>query len=395
LRCWHSHAKGKFRKLGGTEAPALHAQLSQEQREAALLILNSRDTVTGLTGNAGTGKTRMMQATVKAIEAAGTSVFAFAPSAKATQLLRDEGFGSAETVEKLLTDPSLHAAINGHLLWIDEAGPLSTRDMKRLFDLAKEQGARDVLSGDAKQHSSVVRGDGLRLLERDAGIQFAQLQEVRRQTNAAYRDAVTAISNGELRATDGRTMLEHGIQALDHIGAIVEVEGEARYRHIAADYIATTFDLKKGGEHKTALVVSPTHAEAAKVTEAIRDGLKKAGRLGEQERDFPSLRALHLTEAQRGSAGSYKPGDVIQVMQNAKSYARGERMTVIRGWLRRRERKWSDGRMEPLTLAQASRFQVYEAQSVALAQGDRLRITRNGFTGETRAGGRECEEPPE
>ena len=51
--------------------------------------------------------------------------------------------------------------------------------------------------------------------------------------------------------------------------------------------------------------------------------------------------------------------------------------------------------MEPLTLAQASRFQVYEAQSVALAQGDRLRITRNGFTGETRAGGRECEEPPE
>ena len=133
--------------------------MSKEQRDAAALILASRDTVTGLIGGAGTGKTHMMQATVKAIEATGKSVFTFAPSAKASRgVLRSEGFATADTVEKLLTDPELQHRIHGQVVWVDEAGLLSTRETKRIFDLAKQQDARIILSGDQKQHSSVVRG---------------------------------------------------------------------------------------------------------------------------------------------------------------------------------------------------------------------------------------------
>ncbi len=36
--------------------------------------------------------------------------------------------------------------VNGQVLWVDEAGLLSVKDMKRLFDVAKEQNARVILS---------------------------------------------------------------------------------------------------------------------------------------------------------------------------------------------------------------------------------------------------------
>ena len=60
-------------------------------------------------------------------------------------MLRVEGFKNADTVEKLLTDAELQHNIHGQVLWIDEAGLLSTPDMKRVFDLAKRQKARVVL----------------------------------------------------------------------------------------------------------------------------------------------------------------------------------------------------------------------------------------------------------
>ena len=381
--------KGKYRKLGGVSEPVLDEKLSEEQRRAAVTILSSRDAVVGLIGGAGTGKTRMMQATVRAIEDAGKKVFTFAPSAKASRgVLRQEGFQTADTVEKLLTDAQLQHKIHGQVLWVDEAGLMSTKDMKRLFDVAKRQKARVVLSGDSKQHSSVIRGDALRILERDAAMQFAELKEVRRQTNKEYREAVTEISQGDRLAKDGRTQLEHGIAALNKMGAIVEVEGEARYRHLAADYVATTGDVRRDGEYKTALVVSPTHAEAAKVTNAIRDGLKTTGRITGKEHEFTSLGSPNLTEAQRSDSANYREGDVIQFVQNARGWKRGERATVRQsdagGVIVERE----NGRSEKLALQQAARFQVYEAKVVKFGKGDRIRITKNGKTAETRRGGK-------
>src|ERR1035438_4203620 len=57
------------------------AGLSEEQKRAAFHVLYSRDTVTGVVGKAGTGKTRMMRATIDALQSeSGQKVFVFAPS---------------------------------------------------------------------------------------------------------------------------------------------------------------------------------------------------------------------------------------------------------------------------------------------------------------------------
>jgi len=133
--------------------------------------------------------------------------------------------GSADTVEKLLTDESLRRQVHGQVVWIDEAGLLSTRDMKRVFDLAASEGCRVVLAGDIKQHSAVARRDALRLLETEARMEFAELKQIRRQIHDDYREAVTAISEGDQRRRDGRTGLDAGIAKLDSMGAVDDVAG--------------------------------------------------------------------------------------------------------------------------------------------------------------------------
>jgi conjugative relaxase-like TrwC/TraI family protein len=379
--------KGVYAKLGGNGKPLkLDPKLSREQRDAALVILNSRDLVTALQGGAGTGKTTMMQETVRAIEASGKKVFTFAPSAEASRgVLRAEGFANAETVERLLIDPKMQAQIQGQVIWVDEAGLLSVKDMKRLFDVAKEQEARIVLSGDSKQHAGVYRGDALRILEKDAGLRTAKLSEIRRQTNASYRNAVKAISEGDVVGKDGKTRLETGFEMLDSMGAIIEGSGDERYRQIASDYADIT-SQRKGKNLKTALVISPTHAEANKVTDAIRDELKAKGKLAEKERTFLSLRALNLTEAQRSDAREYLPGAIVHFHQNAKGFRNGERVTVTAAKDGRVSIRRADGSTGILPLQEAKKFQIYMADTVALAVGDKIRTTMNGFAKNSRNG---------
>ena len=380
--------RGVYRKLAGSAAPPLDASLAPEQREAAEKILASRDQVIGLRGGAGTGKTRMMQATIAAIRQGGHEVFTFAPSAEASRgVLRSEGFANADTVERLLTDENLRKQVNGQVIWIDEAGLLSVKDTNRLFALAKEQNCRVILSGDKKQHTAVVRGDALRIIEEEAGLPFAELGEVRRQTNAKYRAAVQAISEGDAPGKGG-TKLAEGIEALDRMGAIVELEGDERYRQMAGDYLKATTERRRDGTAKTALVVAPTHAEGDRITEHIRDGLRAEGRLGKTERAFRALEMANWTTAQRRDATLYREGLVVQFHQNARGFARGEKVEVLGQDAKSVTVKRADGQKASLQLEDAERFQVYRRAELELAAGDVVRITQNGYGTETERTGK-------
>jgi conjugative relaxase-like TrwC/TraI family protein len=358
----------KFRPfVNAAEMPGdAFAGLSDEQRKAQLHILNSRDTVTGVVGKAGTGKTRLMRGTVDAIESeSGQKVFVFAPSSQASRgVLKKEGFRDAETLEMLLTNEKLQEQTKGQVLWVDEAGLVSSRDMRRLMDVAKRNGNRVILSGDYTQHSSVEAGDAFRLLEKEAGVRLARLSEIRRQTDPGYRKAVEAIASGTGRAA------QKGFDALEQMGCVIEASGEERHQMLVADY------LKASEDGKSALIIAPTHGEGGKLTEALRSALKEQGALG-AERTFVSRRSTGWTDAQKGDVRNYEPGMVVEFHQNAKGFTRGDKAVAVAGengpqLLKR------DGTMVAVPVGQAKRFEVYRTRDIAIARGDRIRITRNG-----------------
>jgi len=188
--------RGTCRRLGTADYTFKRAWLDDGQRKAVLNVLNSPDRVIVIRGAAGTGKTKMMQEAVEAIEASGKHVFTFAPSADASRgVLREDGFANADTVARLLKDEWMQAEIRGQVVWIDEAGLLGTKQLGHVFELAGKLDARVVLSGDRKQHGSVERGAALRLLEQEAGLVPAEIRDIKRQSGD-YKRAVEALSDG-------------------------------------------------------------------------------------------------------------------------------------------------------------------------------------------------------
>lgn len=349
-----------------TGRPEPSAFLNRDQRAAVTHALTSSDRVILIAGGAGTGKTTLMQEIKAGVEAGGRQLLAFAPTAEASRgVLRAEGFEGAETVARLLADQRLQERVRGQVILIDEAGLLGVRTLRQVFAVAEQTGARVILAGDIRQHGAVERGDALRLLIDKAGLRPAAVQEIMRQ-RGDYRDAVAALARGDL---------EHGFARLEAMGCVREIGDAERHQALARNYLAA---VKAG---KSALVVSPTHAEGDQVTAIVREAMKGHGALGPYDQSFAALRNLAWTEAERADPAMYRPGMVVQLFRDAPGLKRGERLEVEgrdeQGHVIARRR---DGSNVQLPTEHAARFQVFAPYRLDLAAGDRVRITQNGIT---------------
>ncbi|MDF1816147.1 MAG: MobF family relaxase [Verrucomicrobiales bacterium] len=335
--------------------------LSKEQKYAVREVLTSQDRIIALRGGAGTGKTTTLEEIVEAIKLNGRNVQALAPSASASRdTLRASGFPDANTVAHYLQNEKLQQQTRGHVILVDEAGLLGNRDLWKLFEAAGPH-TRILLVGDHRQHASVSRGDPFRVLQQYAGLKTVEITEIRRQKPEHYKAAVAALAGGDV---------EKGFSYLNKIGAIREIEDKAqRHQKLAEDYVALS--TKKS----TPLVVSPTRREGREVTNAIRKHLTSTGKLGKESRSFTRYENLHFSAAELKQAENYTPGMLIQFHQNGNGVVRGSRYTV--------ESVSEEGKIilndkNPLNLSDANKFQAFTPRQIELAQGDLIRITRNG-----------------
>lgn len=350
--------------------------LNEEQKAATRHALSSTDQVTVISGGAGTGKTTLMKEVRDGIHAGGKQIFGFAPYAAASRgVMREEGFGQADTLAQLLINSKLQEQVKHQVIWVDEAGLIGNKDMNRLLEIAKKQEARILLTGDIRQHSAVSAGDALRIIEERGGIEVARVDAVQRQRkNEQYKQVVEMIA---------AERIEEAVGKLDRMGGVVEVaDQQKRLDALAKDY------LEAIEKRKTALVVSPVHREAGQVTEAIREQLKAGGHLQKEERQIPVYRSLNLTEEDRANlalAVENPQGLMIEFHQNAKGFVKGERVEVAASDLPQMHHlavTRQDGSQTTLPLVHAKKFTVYRKDILPVAVGDKIRITKGGQTQE-------------
>jgi conjugative relaxase-like TrwC/TraI family protein len=348
--------RGKFRPLGDPDRKLTRTELNEGQVGAVRHVLGSRDRVSIIRGAAGTGKTTLEQEIGQGLAEAGVRVVALSPTAAASRgVLREEaGFAKADTVARFQQDKEMQESARNGVILVDEASLLSTRDMLRLFETAEKLDSRIILVGDRRQHRAVMAGEPLKLLEK-AGLPVAEVTEIMRQSGD-YRKATLALS-------ENRT--EDGLAELDKLGWIREVSGKERNQELASAYLEAVQEKKRNGETKTALVVSPTHAEANQITQCIRETLTAQGKLG-KERTLDAWAPAHLTEAQKTDAAQYELGDMLQFHQNAPGHMIGSRLVVAKP--------------DTLPVQHNSRFEVYRPVKLGIAAGDRIRITAGGKT---------------
>jgi conjugative relaxase-like TrwC/TraI family protein len=302
--------------------------LNKGQKNAIHHALNSKDQVILIAGGAGVGKTTLMKEVKTGIEQGGKHLFAFAPSADASRgVLREKGFKEANTIKKLLDDAELQRRLKDQVILIDEAGMVGNQTMNGIFEIAKKQNARVILSGDWKQHNSIEAGDALRLLEHHTKMPVARVNEiVRQKERSGYREAIKDLA-------DGKTA--KGFEKLDKMGSVVEIENQQeRHEQIAKDYMESLNAPKvreRDGTYRsrTAIVVSPTHQEGRAITEVIRQKLKDTGRIGSKEHSFQVQRNLSFTEAEKQDHANYQPGMSVQFHGKIKGFQRGSSYDVV------------------------------------------------------------------
>ncbi|MDR3404231.1 MAG: MobF family relaxase [Chthoniobacter sp.] len=358
--------RGTLEPLKTTAHEFQDKRLHEEQRLVVEHVLSSRDQVTMFRGKPGTGKTTLMTETVDAINAAGFSVTALAPTAESSRVaLRESGFPMANTVEGFLQSAAKQKQARGQVIWVDEAGLLSARLMQRLFDVAKAQGCRIVLAGDPGQHSAVERGDAMRTLETHAGLPVPQVTKIVRQKEATYRRAVEAMSRGDV---------DKAFAALEKLNAFTEEKDIGRlHDRVAKEYVGL---LRSG---KEALIIAPQHQEGMAITGKVRAELRTVGQIKGNDQAVLRLTNLKLTEAERKEPRYYQQGQLVQFVQNAPGFKRGERWIVAECKREQVTVENAAGEKKLLPLSKSSRFQLYRVDKMSLAQGDRVRVTNNSF----------------
>jgi hypothetical protein len=357
--------------LGAGKPYVPQGELDQEQHEAVGQFMASQDRVMMLLGKSGAGKTTTLQAFDAALKERGRRLSAFAPTTKARDTLRGKGFTGAQTLQALLASPKLQEEVRGTVIMTDEAGMAGTRATRQLLDLVEKHQAegydtRALFVGDPQQHRGVPRGQVLTILQEQAGITPARLSTIRRQKdNPGYLKAVELLSVGKTG---------DAFDLLDKMGFIQEIpEPEERYRAMAKDYA----DRLAAGESE--MIVSPTHAEGRAVSAAVRAELRARKQLGPEDIPFVRYQSKERSIAQRKDATWYQPGDMVHWGQNAPGFQRGEKVTVVGQKDGRVTVKGATGQARELPLQLADRFELYRTESLAVAEGDRLRVTRNGY----------------
>jgi conjugative relaxase-like TrwC/TraI family protein len=344
-------------------------QLDQEQHAAIRQLLTAPDRIQMLLGKSGAGKTTTLRGFEAALRERQRGLTCFAPTTKARDTLREKGFRTAETLQALLARPQLQDEARGTVILIDEAGMAGTRALRQVFDLVEKQrqegyDTRVLLVGDPMQHRGVPRGQVLHILQDQAGITPAQLTTVRRQKDPDHRKAVELLSVGRTG---------EAFDLLDKIGFIQEIaDPEERYRAMAKDYA----DRLTAGESE--MIISPTHAEGRAALAAVREELRARGQLGAEDRTLVRFESKDRSIAQRKEAAQYEAGDTVQWNQHAPGFKRGERVTVVGRQDGRVMVQNGGGQVKELPLALAERFELYRTVSLAVADGERLRVTRNG-----------------
>lgn len=184
------------------DAEAELAELSNEQREAALAAFASRLSV--VTGGPGTGKTTMVRAIVALAQRAKVRISLCAPTGRAARRLEEATGHPASTIHRLVEwvpgeGPARGAGypLECDLLVVDESSMLNLDVARMLFDAVGES-ARVVLVGDADQLPPVGAGKPFADVIESGAVPVTRLSHVFRQAaRSMIVRAAHAINRGE------------------------------------------------------------------------------------------------------------------------------------------------------------------------------------------------------
>ena len=350
------HGRGEVRPSNAGYTPEA-GTLSDEQRKAIKGLLTSPNRLGLVVGKAGVGKSFSLSHLVPGIDDAGMPYAIMAPTNKAKDSLREDGF-DAGTIQSFLLDEKAQKAVKNGVIIVDEFGLVGSPTARALVEVAQRQNARIIGVGDDKQHLPIERGHPMKMLMENAGIKPEQITEIRRQ-GGKYKDAVEALSRGDI--AEGFQQLKK----LSYVHEIVEDRDQALAKAFA--------DHREKHPEQKRLAIAATHAERRKVSQAIRDELKSRDLIRGNEHTLTTYVSKQLSKAEQQDPLKYQVGDLLAFHAKGKrGIQAGDQLKVTE--VSKDKVVTEGGKVVPLD--SAGGFSVYRPVTNSYAAGDMIRLTR-------------------
>lgn len=274
-------------------------KLTEDQKKGVMHILNSQDKVTAIQGDAGTGKTTMLDCVNDIVkkENLDLDLKGLSFTGKAAFEIEQASKIESQTVARYIHG-NMEQSYKPGLLIVDEASMLSIKDMNALLNKVDDN-SRIVLIGDTKQLQSIGAGKIFSTLQSEEAINTITMKESKRQTELIYKETAMYMSE---------KMTEKAFDKLDGHGKIIEVNDRGhRLEAIADKYCAN---------YKDTILVTRANIDRRELNSQIRDKLQNQGQIGNKDVSLMIREAKNLSDEQKLDCSNYAKGDLI-VVNNA------------------------------------------------------------------------------
>lgn len=267
--------------------------MSAEQ-QTAVQHLTGIGGISLLAGRAGTGKTTVTEAVVKAYQTSGQHVVGCSTSWDAARKLGEEThMDECYSTAKLLYDLDKGHITLGRksVVIMDEAGMAGTATIQKLASYIDTAGGKLILEGDANQLQAIDAGAGFRMLADRLG--EAELTEIRRQRDVEDRKTVEMLyqgdrPRGETTKDEQRELGAEIFERLESRGQIDHWDTRAdAIAALARDYLASPLDATQK------IVIAGTRTDVADLNITIRAGLQERGKVAGDEHEYRVLDGGH------------------------------------------------------------------------------------------------------
>ncbi|ELY5940673.1 conjugative transfer relaxase/helicase TraI [Cronobacter malonaticus] len=373
---------------------ALPEGLTDGQRQASRLILESTDRFVAIQGYAGVGKTTQLKAVLAALdtlpEAQRPDVVGLAPTHRAVGEMADVGV-KAQTLASFLMDIECRVKsgetpdFSNTLFLVDESSMVGNRDFAQAMQHIAAGGGRAVLSGDRDQLLPVENGAPFSLLQARSLLDTAIMKDIVRQT-PALKPAIYAMTERQVPAAlatirsvtpdvvpraAGRWSPTQSVMELRQTPEQKAQDGDRVIQAIVDDFTGRTAEARDA-----TLIVTQTNADKNEINAAIHDVLQARGELGRQTSLTVLERVKTHVDRLKSVAGMAEHQGKVALINDRYYTIRAGQDSQLNGFV---ELVDESGHAQPLAAFESSLRDVaiFAPKQISVSVGERVSFSRS------------------
>lgn len=283
--------------------------LSDEQREAVFSACQ-KNAFDIIQGSAGAGKSALMDCVGNAYKSSGYKVIGCAIAKSAANNLAEEANIKTFTIAKLLKDKSL---TENSVLIVDEAGQVSTRDLRKLIDLVENKKCKLILVGEDKQLDAIEHGGALKYLSKSEILGTTRVETIKRQRELWARRVVADLRDGKA---------DKALEVLDEKGLLNFSEGAEQTKELL---IEKWDQYRTENPQKKSLLLAQRWQDVTELNEKVRALLQAEGKIDNKEL------SIKCSVSGKAFTNKFSIGERIRLTKNdySKNLSNGDLGNIV------------------------------------------------------------------